>query len=928
MSEKIRVLQDFLALLDDVKGPSASGNYVARCPAHDDGTPSLTVCAKASPKDGKQRVYFHCQTKRCSREQILNALGLTARDLILDEGYTRIDRLPNGAKVHTVGKKPQAPKAAGDGLGKLTNTYDYTDSDGTVLFQVCRFEKLDADGKKVKTFRQRQYRPDAPEARNGYVWSVPNEVRIRTLYHLPEVSSAIRNGTPVFVVEGEKDADTMARLGYVATTNPGGAGKWQDGHTTLLRGGDIVVLYDCDVEKNNYTGQKHAWDVATRLKDCALRVRMPALTDACPDMPPKGDITDFFEIMGEEAGKKAFDALVAECADFDPQAVPPWLDPMEAAAAMYDKVGGYCVQDGCICQRTNDGDRKLCTFVALPSQIVTRDDGVNLEKVFVIDGWAQGGQQLPQVQVKAPRFKGMDWVLESWDFAANIMPGNLIKDKLRYAITEVGRMSAKRRTVYTHTGWRKIGGQWTYLHQGGAVGTEGVSVDLESSLANYTLNGCDDLEPGEAARQSLMVRKCISDRLAVPLLGVMFLAPLCEFMRQASYSPGFALFILGGTGCRKSTAIGLTLSYFGAFHAKNLPASFDDTSNTIRKKAFILKDCPIVVDDYHPETSLQERRRMESIAQSLSRAFGDGTDRGRLKADLSLREAMPPRGVAVMSGEDMPNIGDSGTARFYVVNVGQQDVPITEELTEAQEMARRGVLRRVMRGYIEFLQPRADRLSKQLETRWLKLRAQAIKETQGAHKRAPEALAHIMLGYSMMQDYLVSVGAMTDEEANADFLDAWRVLVENSTEQGKEAREERPSKRFISAISELLVNQTVTVKDLSIHSATVEKGMIGYVDADYYYLLPEMSYTTVSRLYSDQGMTFPLSKRLLFRQLRDDGIIVPDADGKTTKSKSVGGKIVRLLWIPRRFLDGDTPAPEEQLRMDGYVQVSDEDMPF
>ena len=134
MSEKIRDLQDFLALLDDVKGPSASGNYVARCPAHDDGTPSLTVCAKASPKDGKQRVYFHCQTKRCSQEQILNALGLTARDLILDEGHTRVDRLPNGAKVHTVGKKPQAPKAAGDGLGKLTNTYDYTDSDGTVLF--------------------------------------------------------------------------------------------------------------------------------------------------------------------------------------------------------------------------------------------------------------------------------------------------------------------------------------------------------------------------------------------------------------------------------------------------------------------------------------------------------------------------------------------------------------------------------------------------------------------------------------------------------------------------------------------------------------------------------------------------------------------------------------------------------------------------
>lgn len=104
-------------------------------------------------------------------------------------------------------------------------------------------------------------------------------------------------------------------------------------------------------------------------------------------------------------------------------------------------------------------------------------------------------------------------------------------------------------------------------------------------------------------------------------------------------------------------------------------------------------------------------------------------------------------------------------------------------------MARRGVLRRVMRGYIEFLQPRADRLSKQLETRWLKLRAQAIKETQGAHKRAPEALAHIMLGYSMMQDYLVSVGAMTDEEANADFLTPGACW--SKTARNRERRPER-----------------------------------------------------------------------------------------------------------------------------------------
>lgn len=47
-----------------------------------------------------------------------------------------------------------------------------------------------------------------------------------------------------------------------------------------------------------------------------------------------------------------------------------------------------------------------------------------------------------------------------------------------------------------------------------------------------------------------------------------------------------------------------------------------------------------MVDDYHPVTSLQERKKMEATAQSLARAFGDGAERGRMKSDLTLQEAM------------------------------------------------------------------------------------------------------------------------------------------------------------------------------------------------------------------------------------------------------------------------------------------------
>ena len=38
------------------------------------------------------------------------------------------------------------------------------------------------------------------------------------------------------------------------------------------------------------------------------------------------------------------------------------------------------------------------------------------------------------------------------------------------------------RTVYTHTGWRKLDGKWAYLHGGGAIGASGAVAGVETSL--------------------------------------------------------------------------------------------------------------------------------------------------------------------------------------------------------------------------------------------------------------------------------------------------------------------------------------------------------------------------------------------------------------------------------------------------------------
>lgn len=92
---------------------------------------------------------------------------------------------------------------------RIVKTYDYTDEAGEFLFQVCRMDPKD--------FRQRHRNGDGK-----WVWNL-KDVR-RVLYRLPEVCKA----QEVLIVEGEKDADTLAGMGFKGTTSPMGAKKWRE----------------------------------------------------------------------------------------------------------------------------------------------------------------------------------------------------------------------------------------------------------------------------------------------------------------------------------------------------------------------------------------------------------------------------------------------------------------------------------------------------------------------------------------------------------------------------------------------------------------------------------------------------------------------------------------------------------------------------
>lgn len=240
---------------------SVSG-YMCRCPAHDDDKASLAIS-----DGGNGKPIFHCFAG-CDFREI--AAELRRRGIEHQAGNDNARDVPLKGRRH-----------------KLVATYPYHDADtGELLMEVLRYDD--------KQFHQR--RPDCSGA-SQWIWGISDSCR--TLYRAPEVKKHVG---AIFFVEGEKDVESLFARGLVATCMPGGANaKWLPKYEAVLKGKDVVVLPD-----NDPPGEKYAEAVATALSGVASSVKVLRL----PNLPAKGDVTDWFEAGGTaeallEASKSA-----------------------------------------------------------------------------------------------------------------------------------------------------------------------------------------------------------------------------------------------------------------------------------------------------------------------------------------------------------------------------------------------------------------------------------------------------------------------------------------------------------------------------------------------------------------------------------------------------------------------------------------------
>jgi hypothetical protein len=221
----------------------------ALCPFHDDKKPSLSV--------NKAKRAFCCHA--CGAKGGLVDFERRISRISLKTAKQRIAKLANrggGSKLRP----------------RIVTLYSYEDENGKLRFQQVRLEPKD--------FRFRR-----PDGNGGWIWNLDGVTKIP--YHLAEVIAAAK----VFVAEGEKDVETLRHLGFVATCNPGGAGKWAEEYSKYLTDKKVIVLQDDDEP-----GRKHALAVAQSVSKYATQVKLLAPFDDAKD------VTEWVEKGGTKKG--------------------------------------------------------------------------------------------------------------------------------------------------------------------------------------------------------------------------------------------------------------------------------------------------------------------------------------------------------------------------------------------------------------------------------------------------------------------------------------------------------------------------------------------------------------------------------------------------------------------------------------------------
>ncbi len=846
-TQMVSTLKSVLNELDGVQQTSP-GEWKARCPAHNDLNPSLSVT-----KGDDYPVVLFCHAG-CDFKKIADELDSLSASWKPWEG-TIVDR------------------------------YTYREADGTLLFDVVRYEMRDKEHPACgdKQFMQQAHLPGHEDAGDkgcpeGYVWGRKKHGIDPVLYRLPQVMKAASNGRVVFVVEGEKDVHTLEGWGFTATTNPQGAGEWQSQHTEALSGACVVIIPDNDLE-----GHEHGRMVAQEVLSVAESVRVVTLSD----LPEKGDVTDWANAGGTAEELKE---LVEEATTLD----PPTNGESESddASRPVRSVGErYVTKDGRIIhvKPGRNGDERwsvVADFTAHIEKEITREDET---RIYKISGYSPDAHRNFEFNIEAEDFESNQRLKEAIGSAAGAEAA-VRAGMTRHLAPALKMLSedVETRRRYSRAGWSDDG----FLLPGRPE--KDVEVELPESLP-YEASSDATIEEGQEVLDSLI--RALDPKKTVPLVSFALTGPL---VRHVDLLKRHGFFVKGPTGSLKTSWMQALMCLYGPEFIRDehlLKMGEGMTRNASMALAGSAHDLPILFDNYKPTTGRGDRDFINLIHNVI-----EGGEKARLNRNSELKDRKEIRAWPIVTGEDLPDTDPASLARILAVEFSWPNGKENPELTAAQQHP--AALARMGTAWINWLesddgQKAIDEISDSFVERrdkWAEYlrskRPDMVNILRVASNLATNRLTYELASRCPALQVVLSVHQEDYQEG----------LFSIGYQMGDYTSESLEARRFIEGLKSLKAAGRIRFAQRLGDDYTIED-QVGYKDQEGYYLILQVAREAVDELYKRSGGLGGVSPQTLCSQLKDIGFVARTGRNRTTRIVRTGTGRKRVLHLKKDALD-------------------------
>ncbi len=302
----------FDEVITKLNAKKIGSNYMARCPAHDDHDPSLSI------REGENGQALLKCFAGCSYENIVKVLN--SFDINTNKSYShpynKKDNSNFTSKIYSLDWIKQNSIAA----------YIYRDEENNPKFLVRKYKTLQEN----KKFMQYSF-IDSNTLKPG----LNNQKTF--LYRLPELIQAVKDHKDIYIVEGEKDVENLYKIGLIATTSPmgGGKNKWKEHYNDYFKNAKVIILPD-----NDKVGREHAENIASNLSGLASFIKIINL----PDLKEKEDVSDW--LLTYHHTKEELLEIVQNGSYFTPELKEEKkskITPVEPLPASNDKI--YTIEE-------------------------------------------------------------------------------------------------------------------------------------------------------------------------------------------------------------------------------------------------------------------------------------------------------------------------------------------------------------------------------------------------------------------------------------------------------------------------------------------------------------------------------------------------------------------------------------------------------